>query len=711
MADHEIRISTRIDTSQMQRLQLQIDKATDKIENLRKKAREVGEQKIPSEEYQKLEAELKTAQEALEKLVAEEDNFVAAGLNMGSPWESLIQKEADAGLKIDELKEKMQKLVEEGRAFTSGMDTEQYQNLSQDLAYAERNLSALNTRQAELMQKQGYTAEGFEKAGKSAQKAFSTASNGVKKTNGLIGTLLRRLKGITLSLLVFNWITKGFNTMVSAMKEGFQNLARYSKDYNAQMSALKSSCAQFKNSLAAAFEPIVNMAIPYLVKLINWLIKAADAVAQFMAILQGKSTYTRARKQTIDYAKSLDTASKSAKKALAAFDELNVLNDQGGVTAGGGELTGKDAFEEASVDPKMVEMLEKAKKLMEIIKPLAVFIGIVLLAWGIAGLLKNLGELGPYLTKALGLIILVAGAALMVYEYIKMWKNGVDWEGIVGYVAGLALAVVGLLILFGPVAAGIGLIVGGAAGLILALKDMTENGVNAQNMTLLLISAGAILAGVFLTLGGAAAVVVGAVMAVIAAIAGVVVWAGNGEEALATLKDMLGKLGTFVKSVFAGDWKSAFEAIVGFAKDATNMGNIIAESFANGFIKAINAIIDAINSISIDIPDWVPVFGGKKWDGPNIPNWNAHVSLPRLANGAVIQGGQPFLAWLGDQPRGQTNIETPLATMVEAFKQAQAENGGGTYTFVAKLNEREIFRETVRQDRMYKNTHGQSAFI
>lgn len=101
-----------------------------------------------------------------------------------------------------------------------------------------------------------------------------------------------------------------------------------------------------------------------------------------------------------------------------------------------------------------------------------------------------------------------------------------DWEGIVGYVSGLALAVVGLLILFGPIAAGIGLIVGGAAGLILALKYITENGLNAKNMTLLLISAGAILAGVFITLGGAATVVVGAVMAVIAAIAGVVVWAG-----------------------------------------------------------------------------------------------------------------------------------------------------------------------------------------
>lgn len=232
----------------------------------------------------------------------------------------------------------------------------------------------------------------------------------------------------------------------------------------------------------------------------------------------------------------MDTTTKSAKKALAAFDELNVLSDQGGTTAGGGELTGKDAFEEASVNPKMLEMLEKAKKLLKIIKPLAVVIGITLLAWRIAGLLKDLRGLVPYLSTAFGLIMLIAGVALMVYNYMKMWENGVDWEGIVGYVSGLALAVVGLLILFGPIAAGIGLIVGGAAGLILALKYITENGLNAKNMTLLLISAGAILAGVFITLGGAATVVVGAVMAVIAAIAGVVVWAGNGEEALSTLK-------------------------------------------------------------------------------------------------------------------------------------------------------------------------------
>ena len=609
-----------------------------------------------------------------------------------------IEQQASAADKVSEKEEKIAEKIREQQ-----VAEQQLIDIKNNAVVADQNMVALMQEQEQIIERMAL----LKKAGVTdGYQEYDELSARLAEINKEVHTI--RLKGILLSLFIFNWISKGFNAMVSAMKEGFRNLARYSKDYNAQMSALKSSCAQFKNSLAAAFEPIVNMAIPYLVKLINWLIKAADAIAQFMAILQGKSTYTRAKKQNIDYAKSLDTTTKSAKKALAAFDELNVLSEQGGTTAGGGELTGKDAFEEASVNPKMVEMLEKAKKLLKIIKPLAVVIGITLLAWRIAGLLKDFRGLVPYLSTAFGLIMLIAGVALMVYNYMKMWENGVDWEGIVGYVAGLALAVVGLLILFGPIAAGIGLIVGGTAGLILALKDITENGLNAKNMTLLLISAGAILAGVFITLGGAATVVVGAVMAVIAAIAGVVVWAGNGEEALSTLKDELNLLGKFVKSVFVGDWKGAFDAIIVYAKKATNLGNIIAESFLKLWLNGLNTLIDAINSFKIDIPDWVPKWGGQTWS-PNLKN--IPTDLPRLADGAVIQGGKPFAAILGDQPRGQTNIETPLATMMEAFKQAQAENGGGTYTFVAKLNEREIFRETVRQDRMYKNTHGQSAFI
>ena len=68
---------------------------------------------------------------------------------------------------------------------------------------------------------------------------------------------------------------------------------------------------------------------------------------------------------------------------------------------------------------------------------------------------------------------------------------------------------------------------------------------------------------------------------------------------------------------------------------------------------------------------------------------------------------------LGDQKSG-VNIETPLETMKQAFKEALAESGstnnGGSYTFVAQLDGRTLFEETVRQNDMYVNQSGYSAF-
>lgn len=54
---------------------------------------------------------------------------------------------------------------------------------------------------------------------------------------------------------------------------------------------------------------------------------------------------------------------------------------------------------------------------------------------------------------------------------------------------------------------------------------------------------------------------------------------------------------------------------------------------------------------------------------------NHKPNIPGLAQGSVLNGGDPFLAYLNDQPRGQTNIEAPLDTMVTAFKQALSEGG------------------------------------
>ena len=226
----------------------------------------------------------------------------------------------------------------------------------------------ITARLKQIKEQVDYEQKGFRKMGESGKKAFNKINTHAKKSGGLLSTLGSRLKGIALSLLIFNWITKGFNAMVSGMKQGFQNLVKYSADYNAAMSQLKSSSTQLKNSLATAFAPIVQMAIPYLVQLINYITMAANKVAQFMAILQGKSTWTKAKAVQEDYTAALDGTAKSAKKAagaLASFDTLEVLSKKDSGSSTGSGTSPKDMFEEVEVDEKSVDTFKNIEKAME----------------------------------------------------------------------------------------------------------------------------------------------------------------------------------------------------------------------------------------------------------------------------------------------------------------------------------------------------------
>lgn len=266
----------------------------------------------------------------------------------------------EAQKEFDRLNKKLESLYAKGEKLEAlGVDkqSKQWKSLRYDVAQTEVALGDASDRLKELNNlNSDNIGKGFQTASDAGKKFNSVIHTGTKKSNGLMKTLASRLKGITLSLLVFNWITKGFNAMVSAMKAGFQNLAKYSTDYNKSMSALKSECAQLKNGLAAAFEPVASVVIPYITQMVGWLNTAADTVARFLAALSGKSTYTKAKKQVIDYAKALDTASNSAKGALASFDSINVLTSN--EATGGVETTGADAFETADVGTDMQAVID-----------------------------------------------------------------------------------------------------------------------------------------------------------------------------------------------------------------------------------------------------------------------------------------------------------------------------------------------------------------
>ena len=60
--------------------------------------------------------------------------------------------------------------------------------------------------------------------------------------------------------------------------------------------------------------------------------------------------------------------------------------------------------------------------------------------------------------------------------------------------------------------------------------------------------------------------------------------------------------------------------------------------------------------------------------------------IPHLASGAVIRGGRPFAAILGDQPAGQMNVEAPIGTIEQALENVMSRRGKDRVPMVINLN-------------------------
>lgn len=78
--------------------------------------------------------------------------------------------------------------------------------------------------------------------------------------------------------------------------------------------------------------------------------------------------------------------------------------------------------------------------------------------------------------------------------------------------------------------------------------------------------------------------------------------------------------------------------------DFKNFGNGIMEYFegiVNGGISGVNKLIEAINKISFDVPEWVPVVGGKSFSF-NLPT-RSKVTLPRFGAGGIVSKATPAI--------------------------------------------------------------------
>jgi len=217
---------------------------------------------------------------------------------------------------VDSLKRKLQQLTEQGKTFGDSLYDSTYQSLSK--AQSELNgykKSLLETDQGQKQMKK--SSDGMKK---SLDKT-SKSANGARKQMNMLSMLGKSI--------VFSFVFRALSTVTNSIKEGFQNLSRYSKDTNKSLSLLMSSLTMLKNSFSAAFAPILSMVAPALSSLISKLVEANNWIAQTMAALAGKDTFVKAVAVQEDYAASLsDTqkaakeAAKEVKKASFAFDTL-----------------------------------------------------------------------------------------------------------------------------------------------------------------------------------------------------------------------------------------------------------------------------------------------------------------------------------------------------------------------------------------------------
>lgn len=330
-------------------------------------------------------------------------------------------------------------------------------------------------------------------------------------------------------------------------------------------------------------------------------------------------------------------------------------------------------------------------KIMIIVGAALIIIGLVLVCTGVA--------------LGLGIALIAVGAIAVVTPIALHWDEFVNRvstflkenQGLVVGVS-LALLVLGIILCCTGVALplGIGLIAVGAAGLAAVaainwntIKDTITETFNAiidwiKTYGLLVVGIILCLTGVGIPLG----------------IALIIKWAQEGEEKgvpLATaIVDKVKEIWEAVKDfwdkniapIFTAEWwanlgKTALNGLIETFEDALNF--II--EMVNVFIRGIDSVVGAIGDI----------FGGD-WGVATIPK----VSIPRLAQGAVIPPNKEFLAVLGDQKHG-TNIEAPLQTIVDAFNIAlnqRGEFGGNSNgTLVIEVDGYELGRVALNQIR------------
>lgn len=718
-ADGSIIFSTEIDNK---KAQAELDKLEKKIASLEIKASQAGAKKIPLEEQaDALGVALDDAKQKLEALKA----------SGASPGAIGAQSETVTSLQYqwDQVNNKIDRY-------------------NREIEKANGDIDVSKSRAGEL-------AAQLASAGRSTEKM----SAGVKKAEKSAKTFASRMKSVVRSALVFTVVTQA----LSKFRNWIGDVIKVSPEATAAI-------ARLKGALLTLVQPLVNIIIPAFTKFVNILAAIINKIASVFAVLTGKTVESsKAAAEALNKQTSAlngtGAAAKEAKKQLLGFDEINQLTED---TSGGGGGSGTIAPDFSGFDDTEDELntilglvgaiatgLLAWKIASLFTDSLSMIGGIALAAAGafalvyfwldawnngidmqnFLGMLAGAAALAGGLAIAFGSIaagiaLVIGGLAMLVVGIKDVIENGFTLENTLTIIAGLLAAGLGIGLLTGN---WIPLLIAGIAAALIALVSFTGHGEELINGLKETIDGfGKFFKGVFsgdmeMTAEGLKQIWDGLKNTWNAIIDSIrdawnmfIEWLRGKNPELAAIfetygklvsdlynfvKQILGGIITFISGVFTGDWDKAWEGVKQIFKGIWNGIVSILEGAVNLIIGGINWMIRQLNKIQIKAPDWL----GGGTIGFNIPAIST-VSIPRLAQGAVIPPNREFMAVLGDKKNG-TNVEAPLETIKQALAEVLSQNGSGeeiTIKFTGDLATlaRVLTPEITRQQRRTQRALG-----
>ena len=166
----------------------------------------------------------------------------------------------------------------------------------------------------------------------SGKNALSGLKSPFSQSSASLGDFNKKLKhGIT-TVLRYGFGIRSlyvlFNKLRSGIKDGINNLVMFSDRANKSLSLLTSDMSYVGNSVAAAFEPILNIVGPIIDQIVDYAVAGINAVGAFIASITGQTSYTVAVKNIKDYRDSLNGTASAGDAASDATDKLKDKTDE-----------------------------------------------------------------------------------------------------------------------------------------------------------------------------------------------------------------------------------------------------------------------------------------------------------------------------------------------------------------------------------------------